>query len=67
MDTLQIGVHFDAFRKFLLLEDGEFGHCLCNQIFEKVKGKFAATLIFQKRVLRKHKWSQKLFPLSRIF
>lgn len=37
MDTLQIGVHFDAFRKFLLLEDGEFGHCLCNQIFEKVR------------------------------
>ena len=35
-DTLQIGHHFDAFRKFLLLEDGEFGHSLCNEIFKKV-------------------------------
>ncbi|XP_065066356.1 gamma-tubulin complex component 6-like isoform X2 [Rhopilema esculentum] len=34
-DTLQIGHHFDAFRKFLLLEDGEFGHSLCNEIFKK--------------------------------
>ncbi len=34
-DHLQIGVHFAAFRKYLLLEDGEFGHSLCNQIFDK--------------------------------
>ena len=40
VDSLQIGVHFDAFRKYLLLEDGEFGLSLCNQIFEKVIFKF---------------------------
>nr|XP_047122546.1 gamma-tubulin complex component 6-like isoform X2 [Hydra vulgaris] len=33
---LDIEVHFDAFRKFLLLEDGEFGHSLCSQLFSKV-------------------------------
>ena len=36
MGSLQIEVHFDAFRKYLLLEDGEFGLSLCIQIFDKV-------------------------------
>eukprot|EP00794_Sanderia_malayensis_P009091 gene9091-10061_t len=34
-DQLRIGIHFIAFRKYLLLEDGEFGHSLCNQLFDK--------------------------------
>lgn len=33
---LHIEAHFDAFRKFLLLEDGEFGHSLRSQLFEKI-------------------------------
>jgi len=38
MGSLQIEVHFDAFRKYLLLEDGEFGLSLCIQIFDKAFG-----------------------------
>ena len=37
LDDLDIRSHFDAFRKFLLLEDGEFGHSLCSQLFQKVR------------------------------
>ena len=36
LEDLHIRTHFDAFRKFLLLEDGEFGHSLCSQLFQRV-------------------------------
>jgi len=36
LHDLHIEAHFDAFRKFLLLEDGEFGHALCSQLFQKI-------------------------------
>ena len=36
MEELQIHKHFDIFRNFLFLEDGEFALSLSDQLFEKV-------------------------------
>ncbi|XP_030829097.1 gamma-tubulin complex component 6 [Strongylocentrotus purpuratus] len=33
---LRIDKHFTALRRFLFLQDGEFGHSLCDQIFDKL-------------------------------
>lgn len=37
MDDLQLMQHFEVFRKFLFMEDGEFALSLSDQLFEKVK------------------------------
>ena len=37
LGDLKIVNHFEAFRKFILLEDGEFGLSLCHSLFEKMK------------------------------
>lgn len=36
LEELAIQEHFVAMRRFLLLEDGEFGHTLANALFEAV-------------------------------
>ncbi|XP_077976999.1 gamma-tubulin complex component 6-like [Glandiceps talaboti] len=36
MVDLNIDKHFGALRHFLFLEDGEFGHRLCHQLFERL-------------------------------
>ena len=36
MTDLGIEQHFKALRSFLLMEDGEFGESLSDQLFEKV-------------------------------
>ena len=36
--TVELGIdrHFEALRQFLLMQDGEFGQTLCDQLSEKV-------------------------------
>ncbi|XP_077870615.1 LOW QUALITY PROTEIN: gamma-tubulin complex component 6-like [Saccoglossus kowalevskii] len=36
MVDLNIDRHFESLRHFLFLEDGEFGHRLCHQLFERL-------------------------------
>ena len=34
---LLIDRHFEALRRFMLMQDGEFGHSLSHQLFDKVQ------------------------------
>ena len=35
-EELGLHSHFEALRRYLLMEDGEFSHCLSTNLFEKV-------------------------------